>query len=140
MKPFKYIIFLAVVIALVAQPMTAEPPSAIDTKVKPLMQLKLDRAKNILEGLALEDYDQIASNARALRLLSLESGWNIYQTKEYMDQSRDFRQTTDLIAKAAENKDISRAALGYVTLTVRCVECHQYMRTHKTELMKFQPQ
>jgi hypothetical protein len=122
------------------QPVRAEQPPAAPSKVHPLMQLKLDRAKNILEGLALEDYDKIASNARALRLLSLEAGWNVYQTKKYMDQSRDFRETADLIADAASKKDISRAALGYVTLTVRCVECHQYMRTHKTELTTYQPE
>lgn len=97
----------------------------------PLMQRKLERSKEILEGLALEDYEKISSNAQALHLLSLESGWNIIQTEEYATQSRDFRRTSKLIAEAAREKDLGRATLGYVALTVRCVECHNYMREHE---------
>ena len=139
MKPYQIIAGVVAIAFFLVQSMSAQQPPSAPTKVQPLMQLKLDRAKNILEGLALEDYDKIASNARALRLLSLESGWNVYQTKKYTEQSRDFRQTTNLIAEAAGDKDISRAALGYVALTVRCVECHQYIRSHKIELTNLKP-
>ena len=103
-------------------------PVLAKEKLAPLMQMKLDASKTILEGLALEDYEKIAKNARSLRLLSLESGWNVLQTKEYAQQSTDFRRNTELIAAAAEEKDLGRATLGYVALTVRCVECHSYMR------------
>lgn len=102
--------------------------------VKPLMHRKLDRAKNILEGLTLERFDKIASNARSLRLLSMEAGWNVVQTEEYRSQSNDFRRACDSIEKAAKAKDIHRAALAYVSLTVRCVECHSYMRDNKIKL------
>jgi hypothetical protein len=71
-----------------------------------------------------------------MKLLSMESGWNVIQTKEYTTQSRDFRRTCDLISEAAAEKDMSRAALGYVAMTVRCVECHTYMRKHRIQLMK----
>ena len=69
------------------------------------MQIKLDRAKGILEGLTLEDYDKIASNARALKLLSMESGWNVYQTDQYLSHSQHFRQNADRIIEAAGEKD-----------------------------------
>ena len=107
-----------------SDPPKTNPP----TKLTPLMRMKLDKSKEILEGLTLENFDQIAKNARSLKLLSMESGWNVLQTEEYAIQSRDFRRTCDLIEEAADEKDISRAALGYVALTVRCVECHAYMR------------
>jgi len=103
-------------------------PSASSKRLSPLMQMKLERSKAVLEGLALEDFDKISANAQALRLLSLESGWNVLQTKEYATQSEDFRRTSKLISKAARDKDLGRATLGYVALTVRCVECHAYMR------------
>jgi hypothetical protein len=105
------------------------------TKLSPLMQKKLENSKQILEGLALEDFAKIGRNARSMKLLSLESGWNVIQTKEYETQSRDFRRTCDKIAEAAEKKDIGGAVLGYVALTMRCVECHSYMREHKIQLM-----
>lgn len=146
--------FAALLTALVASSAQSDPPlvaqkptiaqKSVDqpadkpgpAKVLPLMQLKLEKSKKILEGLALEDYDMIGKNARSLKLLSLEAGWNVIQTEEYAIQSRDFRRTCDLIAKAAKQKEIGRAALGYVALTVRCVECHAYMREHKVDVAK----
>ncbi|SRR6056297_576174 len=101
------------------------------TRLTPLMHMKLEKSKTILEGLALEDFDKIRSGARSLRLLSTESGWNVIQTQEYADQSRAFQRSAALIAEAAEEKDIHRAAMGYVALTVCCVECHSYMRKHR---------
>ena len=102
--------------------------------VAPLMLRKLDRAKDVLEGLALEDYAKIARSAREMKLLSLEAGWKVVQTKEYMQHSNDFRRACDQIEDAAKTKDVSRAALGYVSLTVRCVECHSYLRENKIVL------
>jgi len=102
--------------------------------VAPLMRRKLDRAKGILEGLTLEQYDKIARDARSLRLLSMEAGWNVVQTEEYQKQSQDFRRACDSIERAAKNKDIHRAALAYVALTVHCVDCHSYMRENKIKL------
>jgi hypothetical protein len=96
------------------------------------MQLKLDKSKALLEALALEDYKAIAKNSRGLRLLSLESGWNVIQTPEYAKQSSEFKRSTDLITEAAEQSDLGRATLGYVALTVRCVECHIYLRKQRS--------
>lgn len=92
------------------------------------MQRKLDHAKRVLEGLAMEDFELIAREAQALSLLSLESNWNVLTTDEYIQQSSDFRRAVNVITQAAREKDVHRAALGYVDLTVRCVECHSYLR------------
>ena len=110
------------------------PDNVAPDNVAPLMRRKLDRAKNMLEGLTLEQFDKIASNARSLRLLSMEAGWNVVQTEEYRKQSEDFRRACDSIEKSAKGKDIHRAALAYVALTVRCIECHSYMRENKIKL------
>ncbi|EMI56058.1 hypothetical protein [Rhodopirellula sallentina] len=129
------LVFFVIAAAL---PTLANPPIVPSQEIPPLMRMKLEKSKAILEGLTLEDYEMVAANARSLRLLSLEAGWNVLQTKEYASQSRDFRRSTDLIAQAAEGKDINRATLGYVAMTVRCVECHSYMRKHRIELMNYQ--
>ena len=105
-------------------------------RLSPLMRMKLERSKNILEGLALEEFEKISTNAQALSLLSLESGWNVVQTEEYATQSRDFRRTTKIISDAAKEKDLGRASMGFVALTVRCVECHSYMRKNHPTLAK----
>jgi len=67
-------------------------------------------------------------------LLSLESGWQILQTEEYVKQSLEFRRTANVISEAARDKNLERAALGYVALTVRCIECHGYLRKQHPEL------
>ncbi|WP_044251212.1 hypothetical protein [Rhodopirellula sp. SWK7] len=134
------IIICTLVVAAVAfgLPIHADPPTAPATQLTPLMRMKLEKSKSILEGLTMEDYEKVAANARGMRLLSMEAGWNVLQTKEYASQSRDFRRSADLIAEAAQDKDINRATLGYVAMTVRCVECHSYMRKHRIELMSLQ--
>ena len=102
--------------------------------VPPLMRQKLDRAKSILEGLTLENYDKIASSARQLRLLSTETGWNVVQTEQYRIYSEQFRRDCSSLEQAAKAKDVNRAALAYVGLTVHCVQCHTYMRENKIKL------
>lgn len=148
MKRASLLLLVALLASLTAFSARSDPPTPQETQASasneketpgttkqltPLMRMKLDKSKEILEGLTVENFDQIARNARSLKLLSMESGWNVIQTEEYASQSSDFRRTCDLIEKAALDKDMGRAALGYVALTVRCVECHSYMRQQATE-------
>ena len=97
-------------------------------RLKPFMQQKLDHSKSILEALAVEDFDKLAKSAQALSLLSLESNWNVLTTDEYIQQSAAFRRACSVIQEAAHEKNVARAALGFMDLTVRCVECHKYLR------------
>lgn len=98
-------------------------------QLKPFMQQKLDHAKAVLAAIAVEDHEGLAKAAQDLSLLSLESNWNVMTTDEYIQQSADFRRACRVIQEAAHAKNIDRAALGFVDLTVRCVECHKYMRS-----------
>ena len=137
MKRLLALVLLVTLAAPNVRPADGDPPvEATPAQLPPLMQMKLERSKHILEGLAMENFQMIAKNARSLELLSMESGWNVMQTEEYATQSRDFRRTCKLIAEAASEKDISRAALGYVAMTVRCVECHAYMRKHRSDSIR----
>jgi len=92
------------------------------------MQLKLEHSKEILEGLVTEDYEMVAKGAQALTALSLESAWNVYTTETYLQQSSDFRRSLQVVKDAAKEKNVDRAALGYVNLTVQCLECHRFLR------------
>lgn len=92
------------------------------------MELKLEHTKGILEGVTTEDFEMIAKEAQLLKGLSLESSWNVHTTQEYLEQSSDFRRTLQVITDAAHERNLDRAALGYIDLTVRCLECHRYLR------------
>ncbi len=108
--------------------LTQQTGKPLQDKLKSFMHLKMNHTKEILEGLAKEDFQQIAEGAQALNALSLESSWNTYSTVEYLDHSSDFRRALNVVTSAAHDENLDRAALGYVGLTVQCIECHRYLR------------
>lgn len=95
---------------------------------KLFMQRKLDNAKGIVTGLALEDYDLISKNAQDLMLLSHESEWNVFQTQSYLGMSREFRGSAQRLRDSANEKNLDGATLAYFEVTLNCVRCHKYIR------------
>lgn len=101
------------------------------SKTSEFMQLKLSYAQKLLEGIAIEDFDMIAKNARNMSLQSMEESWQVFETPEYLQHSDEFRRSADAVAKAAHEKNLDGAALAYVGLTLKCVNCHKYVRDVK---------
>ena len=93
-----------------------------------IMQRKLEYAHNLLHALILEDFDAMDRNAERLQRLSEASNWNVLRTHEYTRHSSEFRRTVDALKKAAQEKDLDAAALAYVEMTLKCVQCHTYVR------------
>jgi hypothetical protein len=93
-----------------------------------IMQRKLDNAHAILEALITEDYESLEDSAGAILKLSEESAWFVIQSPEYTERSTSFRRAVSEIQAAAKEKNLDRAALGYVDMTLKCVQCHRYMR------------
>ena len=102
----------------------AEPPN----QVGPFMRAKLAHSQHLLEGITLGDYEMIAKHGQALSLLAQEATWRVLQTPEYLQHSAEFRRAADALTEAAREKNLDGAALGYVDLTMRCVNCHKYVR------------
>jgi cephalosporin-C deacetylase-like acetyl esterase len=123
--------FLAMIFPLSNYPANAETAAELQAdSLKPFMKRKLELAKNVIEAIALEDHEKLAKNAQGLSLLSMESGWNVFTTNQYAQHSTDFRRAVQVVIDGAHEKNIDRAALGYVNMTLQCVECHKYMRKH----------
>ena len=93
-----------------------------------LMRAKLAHAQAVLEGIALEDFDQILNNARRLTLLSQEADAQVRRTIDYTVFSSEFRRVTEDLAKNAARKNLHAATLDYMQMTMTCVKCHSYMR------------
>lgn len=96
--------------------------------VEKFMQQKLKHSQSIMEGLCIEDFEMIASNAKKLSALSKAADWDAIKTPEYAILSSEFRRVTDDMAKAAENENLDGATLAYVAMAVKCVNCHKYVR------------
>lgn len=93
-----------------------------------IMQRKLDHAHSILEALITEDFETLEDSAGALRKLSEEAAWFVIMTPEYAERSGSFRRSVAEIEQSAKEKNLDRAALGYVDMTLQCVRCHQFLR------------
>jgi hypothetical protein len=93
------------------------------------MKRKLDYAREIVSGLAMEDYDRISHAARELALISQESIWNAVTTEPYLRESSNFRASAARLQEMAKAKNLDGSALAYFEVTLNCVRCHQYLRT-----------
>jgi cytochrome c556 len=66
--------------------------------------------------------------AQELSLASLDSNWQVLQTEDYVRQSAEFRRACDSLKKAAQEKNLDGATLAWVDVTLKCVQCHKYVR------------
>ena len=98
------------------------------TKVTELMHEKLKYAQNVLEGIALNDFDKIADNADELMNVSKQAEWVVVKTPQYEMFSNQFRRSVESMAKNAKAKNLDGATLDYMDLTMTCVKCHKYVR------------
>ncbi len=97
-------------------------------KVSEFMKLKLQHAQKVLEGLVMEDFDTIEKNSQSLSLLSQAETWQVLQTPDYLQHSGEFRRAANAVTNAARDKNIDGAALAYLEMTMKCVNCHKYVR------------
>ena len=114
--------------AVVVVVATASLSGTQEPEIEQIMQRKLDHAHGILEALILADYETLEDSASALQLLSEEAGWFVLQTPEYAQRSAGFRQAAAHIEAAAKERNLEGAALGYVDMTLKCVQCHEMLR------------
>jgi hypothetical protein len=115
--------------------------SAPQDELKPdkravFMRTKLLHAQKVLEGIAKEDYNEVAKSSQAISLLTLEEQWNVITTEDYLRQSRAFRDAADALTEAAKARNMDAASLAYVDMTLSCVKCHKQLRTKAKPIAK----
>ena len=123
-KTFGACAALTVMVSFAATTRAAEPEKPLAV----FMQAKLGHSQKLLEALVKEDFDGMAQQAQKISLLTLAEEWNVLHTEEYQQQSREFRRTADALKNAAQKKNLDGAALAYVDMTMKCVNCHKYLK------------
>ena len=118
---------MVAVAAVAIAGIAADAPPQPD-RVAAFMRAKLGHADHVLEGLAVADFEMIERAAQELSLASLDSNWQVLQTEDYVRQSAEFRRACDALKKAAQEKNLDGAALAWVDVTLKCVQCHKYVR------------
>jgi hypothetical protein len=95
------------------------------------MRAKLDHAQHVFAGLALADFDRIARGANELALASQASSWQVLQTPEYARHSAEFRRSCESLRSAARAENLDGAALAWMEVTMKCIQCHRYVRDER---------
>lgn len=97
-------------------------------KLGQLMIDKLRNSQNLLQGIALGDFNKIMSSAEELIALSRTAEWFAYKTPRYELHSNSFQRAAEVIIEKAKAKNLDGVVLAYMDLTMSCVRCHQYIR------------
>ena len=111
----------------------AEEPGGKPDQVAGFMRAKLGHSQTVLEGLAVEDYDLIGKGAQELSLASEDASWQVLQTEDYARQSAEFRRSCDALRAAAKQRNLDGAALAWMEVTMKCVQCHKYVRDERRD-------
>jgi hypothetical protein len=96
--------------------------------VSDLMHKKLKNSQNVLEGIAMSDFDKIAKHADEIVQISRDTEWKVVKSPRYDLFSDEFRGNAETMIKEAKNKNLDGVALAYVEMTLNCVKCHKYVR------------
>jgi hypothetical protein len=92
------------------------------------MKQKLVASQYILGGLTKADFDAIRLNAESMVFVGYLEKWVRADTPGYQNMMRDFEYANKLLIHASREKNLDSATLGYVQLTLSCVNCHKVVR------------
>lgn len=93
-----------------------------------LMRQKLSYAQGVLEGLTLERFGLVVTNASLLRNMSQTNVFMLTKNQDYLARSTNFLRSVDSLISAARDQNLARATEAYTRVTRSCVECHKFFR------------
>lgn len=99
-----------------------------DIELAKFMRRKLEASNDILEGLTTEDAELVIRGARLLVEMSSAEKWQVNHDVIYKQFSGDFQRSAKNLLEAAEKKNFDSAALKWIDTTMRCLECHKFVR------------
>ena len=112
-----------------AQAPSQDDAAATDARTPAIMWKKMALAHDLLDALAVNNYDAIEQSADALTLLSEQSDWFIHDTPSYSALSERFRGSTRALAEAAQQRNQMLVSETYFSMVRECLACHRYLRT-----------
>ena len=110
--------------ALIAQ----ETPRARHEQAQLFMRQKLNYSQSILEGIVLEKYDLVITNATLLRNMNLTNAFLALRNPDYMVGITNFQQKVDALIAAAKDKHLENAGEAYSQMSGSCIACHKQFR------------
>lgn len=120
---------------LLAAALLNASPTFAETKIpnttQMLMKQKLAAAHGLLEGIVRNDFNTLKENAALLKNISKASTWHKSDSEIFMSYARSFQNAADFLVTNAQAKNQEGVALGYVRVTLECMQCHNHVRDLK---------
>jgi len=101
------------------------PQASSEETSREIMWTKLDLSHNVLDALALNDFEALEAYAEDLEMLGTAGVIHILDTEQYRNQAQGFISAARALRTAAEEQNAEAGALAYVDMTLRCIRCHQ---------------
>jgi hypothetical protein len=92
-----------------------------------LMRRKLDHSQAILAAVVTSNWTELQRHSKALIALTDEPAWTVLKTPEYATQSAAFVRAAQELVDDAARRDLDATPVAYMSLTLRCVQCHRYV-------------
>ena len=88
--------------------------------MRAVMEMKLNQAQAVLEGISTMNFAQITNSAQRLHTLSRRANWQVHKFRT------EFLRVTQEMAQHAEEKNLEAVTLDFIQMTMTCVNCHSY--------------
>jgi len=105
-----------------------DPPPRKQRPTQPFMRQKLDYARGILEGITLERYDVVTTNAVALRNMALNNFFLTMGNQQYRLAITNFQSRVDTLLETAKEKNLEASTEAYTRVVRGCIDCHKQFR------------
>lgn len=122
----KAIVRLLLVVGLVMT--SGSAPAGQTAATARVMREKLVHAQQVLRAIMISDYKLLERESTALSQVTKAEGWNVLTSPEYLRQSAAFVRSMDDLVEAAKQRDLDAAAVSYTAMTMRCYQCHRYLK------------
>lgn len=99
-----------------------------EAPIKRFMRAKLVHSQKALEGLVTDDYELVARSAAQLQAMSKAEEWAVIEGPIYAQHSAEFRRAAEQLEKVAKENKADAAALAYMSVTMSCLNCHEFVR------------
>lgn len=127
------VLFVAILMSAVAMSLAQVGKSK---PTREFMRDKLALSQKILEALAMENFELMATSSQRLNAMSQDAAWQAFDNPDYAQLSAGFRKNVEALTKAAKSKNLDGATLAYVRVTISCVDCHKYVRGKQVAMAK----
>lgn len=114
-----------------APPKPRDDPEKQRQVIAKIMAKKLHHTHRLITALAVEDFAQLADDARELKLIGEATLAKVSPDLDYVRYCGEFTAVADELARRARDHDLNGSTLSYVRLTINCVECHKHVRDNR---------